>query len=297
MTTATLPLDEPAAYRRGVLLVLLAGVVWSTTGLVVRSIEQADAWQILFYRSLGLTVAFLAIALWTSRGRLVAMFARAGWPALVGGVALMVAYTGAIVSFTETTIANAMFLFASAPLFAALLARAIIGEPVRRATWLAMGLAAVGILVMVAEGVAVGKMLGNVAAIASAFGFACFAVTLRWRRTDDPVPSILLAGILASVLAATALAVVGKSLAIPVNGAVLALGLGVFQLAGGFLLLTRGSPHVPAAEITLLSLGEVLLAPVWVWLLYAETPGQWTLVGGVLLLLALVYNALSGGRR
>ncbi|MEX2615923.1 MAG: DMT family transporter [Alphaproteobacteria bacterium] len=285
------------SYRAGVMLVLMAGVCWSSMGLGIRLIESANVWQILFWRSAAIVPFLFVIIALRSGGRPVAVIRRAGIAAVIGGACLVVAFTGAIFAMQTTSIANAVFMFAAAPLFAAVLGWLILGEPVRRATWWAMAVAILGIGLMVAEGIALGNALGNAAAGATALAFACFTVALRWRKLNDMMPTVFLAGLFATGVAAIICLAGGYGFAVSVNDMAISLAMGVFQVGAGLALYTLGSRAVPAAELALLSLTEVLLAPLWVWILLGETVGLYTLAGGAVLLLAITGNALSGIRR
>ena len=189
------------SYRQGVVLVLLAGCCWSIMGLVVRLMEAATAWQILFYRSLSLAVFLFLVLAVRSRGRPLETFKRAGMSSLLGGLALVLAFCGSIFAILNTTVANAMFLFATAPFMAALLGLAILKESVRRATWIAMAVGGLGVALMVAEGLALGHLLGNSAALISAFGFALFTVALRWQQKEDMMPAVCLGGFFTAIVA------------------------------------------------------------------------------------------------
>ena len=292
-------LNQPSAlsYRTGVLLVLVAGVLWSTVGLGIRLIENAEVWQILLYRSCSLS-PFLFIILWLrSGGQPFARIRQAGIPGVVAGLSLVAAYAGGIIALQATSVANAMLLFASAPFFTALLGWLVLREPVRRATIIAIGVAIGGIAIMVSDDTSEGAMAGNLAALGSAFGFAVFTVALRWRKTSDMMPSVFLSGLFAIVITGAVCLAKGLPLVLSVNDGSIALLMGVFQVGAGLVLYTLGSKAVPAAELTLLSMAEVLLGPIWVWLFIGETAGVYTLIGGAVLLAAIVGNALSGLRR
>ena len=285
------------SYRKGLLLVFAAGVLWSTIGLGVRLIEDATVWQILFYRSLSLT-PFLFFVLWLrSDGRPLAPVRRTGRPVVVAGLALVAAYSGGIAAIQSTSVANAMLLFAAAPFFAALLGRLVLGERVRGATVVAMLVAAIGIAIMVSGDLSAGAMTGNMAALGSALGFAVFTVALRHGRTEDMMPSVFLSGIFAIVITGSICLLRGLPLVLSANDMTVALTMGVFQVGAGLVLYTLGSRTVPAAELVLLSMAEVLLAPIWVWLFLGETVGSFTLLGGAVLLGAIAGNAFSGIRR
>ena len=283
------------SYLRGAAFVVGGAVLWSLMGLAIRSIE-ASTWQILFWRSLGMAPVVLLFIAWRSGGHPVRQLRAAGRSGLVGGAALVFAFAGAIYAIQATTVANAVFLFAASPLITALLAWPVLREPVRPGTWAAIALATVGIALMVREGLALGALSGNLAALASAAGFAVFMLALRRGRAADMFPATFLGGIFSAVAAAAVLAATGEGISVAPRDAGLALTMGIVLLGGGLVAFTVGSRALPAADLALLSMVEVMLAPVWVWLFLDETAGQGTLVGGAILLAALALNALSGIR-
>ncbi len=281
-------------YAKGAALVFLAGVVWSVQGLLIRNIHDAEPWAILFWRSAGM-VPVLLIWLWQGAGGRVGRELRAvGWPGVLGGAGLVMAFSGAIYSFQTTTVANAVLLFTASPFFAAVLGRVVLGEAVSGLTWFAIGLAVVGVGVMVGGGVAGGTLYGNAAALGSALGFAIFTVALRRGKRANMLPAILLGGVMAMVAGAVASGLMGQILLVPGRDIALAVGMGAATLAGGLILYTIGSRVVPAAQATLISLVEVLLAPVWAWVFLDESVTRGTLTGGTVLLAAVVLNAYGG---
>lgn len=282
---------------RGMTLVFLAGVLWSTVGLFIRLIEDAQVWQILLYRSVGLSLLlYVVIRIRTGADPFVLVL-RAGWPGLVAAMGLIVAYTGIIYAIQTTSVANAMMLLASAPFLAAILGRLLLGESVRRATLIAILVGSAGIVVMVSDKTAGTALSGNLAGFASALGFAVFTVALRWGKSTEMMPAVFLSGLLATVLTSLICLVLGLPLILsPLDGG-LALGMGIFQVGAGLILFTLGSRSVPAAELVLLSLAEVVLGPLWVWIVLAEIPTTNTLIGGGILLAAIAGNAVSGIRR
>ncbi len=275
---------------------LLAGVFWSSMGLGVRLIEQANVWQILLYRSMALATFLFVIITVRSGYKPVQTIRKAGFAGAIGGVSLVAAFAGGIYAIQSTSVANAMFLFASAPFLAALLGWIVLRESVRKATWAAMIIALVGIAIMVISGISVGRLAGNLSAILSALGFAVFTIALRWGKLEDMLPAVFMAGIFAIVIAASVCWIEGFSFTIPAKDVAIALSLGVFQVGLGLTVYTIGSKVVPAAELALLSMTEVLLGPFWVWLFLGETASLFTLAGGAVLMLAIAGNALSGLR-
>jgi drug/metabolite transporter, DME family len=173
----------------------------------------------------------------------------------------------------------------------------VLREPVRAATWVAIAIAIGGIAIMVADKSGGVVLKGSLAAIGSAFGFAVFTVALRWGRTGEMLPAVFLSGLLAIAITLAICVGLGLSLVVSPNDGGIAMGMGVFQVGAGLILYTLGSRSLPAAELALLSLAEVLLGPLWVWLFLEETASVNTLIGGTVLLAAIAGNALSGKRR
>ena len=285
------------SYVQGVILVLMAGVFWSSMGLGVRLIEQANVWQILFFRSIALATFLFCIISVRSNYKPIAVIRKSGVAGAIGGVALVIAFAGGIYAIQTTTVANAMFLFASAPFLAAVFGWIILRENVRRATWFAMIFATIGIAVMVIDGIAAGQAVGNLSALLSALGFAIFTIALRWGKLEEMLPAVFLAGIFAIITAALVCQFKGYGFSLPRNDILIAISLGVFQVGLGLTVFTIGSRVVPAAELALLSMTEVLLGPFWVWFFLGETASLNSLLGGGILMLAIAANALSGLRR
>jgi drug/metabolite transporter (DMT)-like permease len=295
------PQPEAAAFR-GVVLVLLAGVFWSTGGILVRLIEAAGVWQILFYRSLSLALFLLLVLSIRNRGALQGAFRAAGLAGLVAGLCLVLAFGGFIFALINTTVASALFLLSAAPFGAAVLGWALLGEAVHRRTWLAMGLAVIGIAIMVGEDLDTGRMASNLAALVAAAGFAGFSVALRWGRASDMLPAVCNGAAIAALLALL-LCLFGEAwgggqgLAVSPRDFMLSSLMGVAQIGCGMVVYILGSRQVPAAELTLLSLTEVVLGPIWVWLWIGEAASGRSLLGGAIVLLAVAAMALGARRR
>jgi drug/metabolite transporter, DME family len=284
-------------YGTGVILVLAAGALWSLMGLGLRQIDGASVWAILFWRSVGMIPVLLVWISWTSAGRPLAALKSVGVAGAVGGAGLVFAFAGAIFAIQTTTIANAVFLFTASPFVAAILGWVFLRERVRPATWVAIGLAVIGMFVMVREGLAIGALAGNVAALLSAVGFGAFSVALRWGRLSDMLPATLLGAIFSVAAAGVVLIFRGEPILVSTRDIGISLGIGAIILATGMVLYTTGSRVIPAADLTLFSLIEVMLAPLWVWLFLGETASRGTFVGGAILLVAVVFNAVAGAQR
>jgi DME family drug/metabolite transporter len=283
-------------YGTGVALCLAAGTIWSLMGLGLRQIESASVWQILFWRSVGMIPVLLGFMWWTSRGRPLAALRAVGLAGIAGGLGLVLAFAGAIYAFQTTTVANAVLLFAASPFVAAVLGWLFLREAVRPSTWIAIAIAVCGMYLMVSDGLETGAFAGNMAALLSAAGFGIFSVALRWGHVGDMMPVAFLGSIFSSLFAAGVLFARGEPILAAPQDMAVAFAIGFVVVAMGMVLFTLGSRVLPAAELTLLSLVEVLLGPIWVWLALGETASQNTLIGGGVLLAGVVFNATMGAR-
>ncbi len=289
MTSTTVTLRH-ARYPLGVGLCLLAGVCLSTGGLIVRHIESADGWQILFFRAIGYVAMLLVFLLLRYRGRIVRPFLAIGWPGVVIAVSLGGGFVCYLFGLLLTTVANTVFIVSSGPFFAALLGWLLLRERVSRLAWIAIAFALLGIAIMFADGLAVGHWLGDLVALGAPVTFAVMLVAIRHAGERDMVPATCLAGIVVGLIALA----MAPDLDLTLNDTLLSLLLGIFQVGAGFLLITLGTRYVPAAEAALLSLSEAILAPLWVWLAFGESPTGLSLFGGIIVLSAVVGQALAG---
>ncbi|MDH3593776.1 MAG: DMT family transporter [Rhodospirillales bacterium] len=290
---AEAPVAQDANYPLGVAMVLVAGVCLSFGGLILRHVESADIWLMVFYRSVafaGTLLVFLAVVY---RGRLVRPFLVVGREGVVVALALGAGSICYLVAIDLTTVANVVFILGAGPLLTALLGRLVLGERVRPVTWIAMAAALCGIALMVAEGLGNGRLAGNVVAFGAAMAFAVMVVAIRRAKAVDMVPASCLGGLVGAAASATMVGNFGIS----GHDLGLALLLGSAQLGAGFLLITLGARRVPAAEVPLLALTEVVLAPIWVWLWVSEVPGRLTLLGGAVVLAAVLGQAIIRLRR
>ena len=284
-------------FIRGRGLVLLSGVLMSIGGPLIRLLDSASEWQFLTYRAAALVGVLSIVIAVRYPGRLPAALKAVGWTGGLAGCCLAGAFVGFVFSITHTTVANTLFLLSAAPFAAALLGRLVLGEIVSRATWLAMLGAFAGVAVMIGEGIAEGDLFGDLAALGAALGFAGFSVALRRGREVDMLPAVLFAGVISGITSALLALAMGTGLVIPLRDVGLAFTYGGVGIAGGLLLFTLGSRYLPAAELTLLSLTEVILGPIWVWLAFAEQPSRLTLLGGAILLASIAAQTIHGVRR
>lgn len=284
--------DAAAQYRRAVGFVLMSSCLLSFNGLILRQIDDASAWQVIFYRSAALGVAMSLLFVFRHRRRALHEFRRAGINAMLAGALIGLAGVCFIQALSHTTVANTLFTLSSVPMFAAVFAWAILGERVRRATWIAIGVSMVGIAVMVADGFGSGTVIGNLLALATAVLFALYVVALRRNSHVDMLASVCWAAFFSMSIGG----IVAADLAVSLHDVVLCILWGACLSCAGHALFTLGSRHVPAAEITLIALIEMMLGPLWVWLFVDEVPGALTLAGGAVVFAAIVGWSLARRR-
>jgi len=290
--TKTQVVGKDSAYSRGVLMVLCAGICLSIGGLIVRHIETADGWQIVFYRATFFVVTLLIFLAVRYRGRVVQPFKRIGVNGLLVAMFLGLGSICYLFAILLTTVANAVFIISAAPFFTAAAAWLLLGERVRAVTWLFMAAALAGITLMFVDGFVTGRWLGNVLALGVVASFVGMLVVIRQSKAIDMVPATCLGGVVAAIIAVFMV----ETFWISRQDLILCILLGSAQFGAGFILITMGTRLVPAAEVALLSLTETVLAPIWVWLVINEIPSVLTMFGGAVVLSAVVSQAVLGIR-
>ncbi|HET6551336.1 MAG TPA: DMT family transporter [Solirubrobacter sp.] len=287
MTTATLALERSQRQRRGQIYVALAAIAWSTAGVLQRQLTLDTPTQVAG-RAAFAGVALLAYVAVVDRGRVRQAFTSVGLPGVAVAVCVATASGSFIAALNHTNVARVLFILAVSPVLAALLARVTLGEPITRRTAMAMALALAGIAVMLgAPGE--GSLAGDGLSFLAALSFAVMVVITRWRHDVSMAPATCLSQALLVVVFlpfASPGAIGGGDV-----GWLAALGIG--QIGLGFALLTVGARLIPAAQVGLITLLEVVLGPVWVWLALDERPSTLTLVGGAIVVVAIVIQTRS----
>ena len=284
---------DPRAHRRAIVLMIIAPTLWSIAGVVTRHLEFAGRWEVTFWRSLFAALFVLAAMLATrGRGAWGAIRASGGYGLLSGAMwaIMMIAFMLALMT---TTTANTLIVNSITPLVTALLARAVLRDPIAPRTWAAIALAIAGMLWMFGSGFAAGEprhVAGMLIALAVPLAAAVNLVTLKHAgQSVDLIPAILLGAIFSAVVT------LPFALPFQVNAhdiGLLAL-LGCLQLGLPCMLMLRASPHLSASEIALMAMLEVVLGPLWVWIGAGEAPALATLAGGALVIGALLLNELA----
>jgi drug/metabolite transporter (DMT)-like permease len=262
--------------------------------VVLRLVEAADGWQVLFYRSGFLVVTLLPFIAWRYGAAFGAAFRAVGRSGLIAAVCLAGAFSLFIFALLETTVANVVFTVGLSPLFAALFAWVALREALAPRTLAAIVASVAGIGLMVGDGLVSGTLVGNLFALGACLCYSAALVAMRKGQSVDMIPAVCLAGLLAAVAAAV---LAPKGLAIGGRDLGLAATLGVVQLGFQYMLLTVAIRHVPAAEVALIGRASLVLAPIWVWLAVGETPSPLTLAGGAVIFLAITSHGLLALKR
>jgi drug/metabolite transporter (DMT)-like permease len=277
-------------YAKGVAAVLAATLFWSLSGLFIRVIPNADVWQITAGRaitmSLGLLLFLLAIY---GRGTFARFHKIDRWALLGAAGFFAVGSTLYIVSLTLAGTANVACLSNLTPIFAPLLARVVIGERTGPATWFAAALAIAGVFVVFGTDFTQGSALGNALSLVVAFCFAAQTVWLRRYRDIDLVPAVCLGGVVVFL----AVAIFHGGLAMSLETMAWIALMGFVQLAFPLVLYTRAARWVPAVQLTLFALLDVILNPFWTWLVVDEHPSLNAVFGGLLILAGVLISVIA----
>ncbi len=269
-------------------LMIVGSIGISFGGLLIRSIEEADVWQMLVYRSLALVVA-VGLLMGLRYGRETPARIRAiGRPGLLAGLMLAGATTSFLQSITTTTVANTLFMLSAIPFFTAALARVFLGERLMRSTVMTMMAAAAGVAVMVSGGIGSGSLYGNLMALVTALSFSGYAVVVRRHREIEMLPALMISG---AIVFSVALVLRWDDLAVPLRDILLCFLLGGVLSGAANALFIAASKHLVAAELTLFMLLEFALGPVWVWLFIAETPTAATVLGGTIVIASVAVRS------
>jgi drug/metabolite transporter (DMT)-like permease len=291
VTAASVALEGSRRQRRGQIYVALAAVAWSTAGLLQRQLSLDVATQVAG-RAVFAALALLLFVAVVARGRVVDACRSVGWAGVGVAACLAVASASFIAALNHTTVARVLFVQAVSPVLAAVLARVLLGEPVSRRTVLAMAIALAGVTIMLgAPGD--GDLAGDALAVLMALAFALALVITRHRADVSMAPATCLSQVfllLAFAPFATPGEIGGGDL-----GWLALLGAG--QIGLGLALLTIGARLIPAAQVALITLLEVVLGPIWVWLALGDEPGTATLAGGAIVVAAIVIQTLGAPPR
>ena len=270
-------------------IMILAALVASFSGLIVRNIDFANPWQINIYRSVAFIAAILIVSPREKRKKKTKGLFNLSLPVYMAGLLLGLCGVSITQALTYTTIANTMFTMSALPFITMIFASVFLNEKISTLTLVAMILSTIGIVIMISDSYSTSSLYGNIMALITAVGFAGFAVLLRANHEIDMFPSLVVGGIVV-ILASI----------VPISGdyQISMQDLLLCFLWGGLLsglahwAIVSASPYLAAAELTLFTLFEFSIAPLWVWLFLSETPTNTSLIGGMIVLISVTICAV-----
>ena len=273
----------------GPLLILTGGFCLSWGGLILRTFESASIWQILFYRSIFFLWVLIAFILLTYGKKTFKKIKEAGAPGLIGGIFLSTNFVAYMYSMMETTVANVVFIISTQTVFLPIIAYIFLKEKISPRGYVAIMLAMIGVTLMIGDSFGTGSLKGNLAALTIPINFSVLVLIIRKYPKVDMIPAVFYAGIFSCLYGLLLL----ENFSISTKDIWLSFLLGVPQLAFGFIFITIGSRTTPAVMVGLLMLMESIFAPIWVWLFYNEIPPISVLIGGMIILSAVVTKSLD----
>lgn len=280
-------------FKFGVTLVIIGGVFLSLSGILLRDVESATGFQILFYRGLAFSIMLFLILLFKYRGKTFEAFRRVGKPGLYAALALGLGSICYVYAILLTTVANAVFIIGASPLATAFVAWIFLRERTSKFGIAAMLVSLIGIGFMFADGILEGRWMGNVAALMVVVSFVIFLLILRNRRDIDMLPATCLGGLVMAGVAG----IFADNLIISNHDLVIALLMGCVQFGIGFMCFTIATRYIIASEVALYSLTESILGPIWVWIGIGEQPSLLTLAGSAIVLVCVSAYCIVGIRQ
>ena len=283
-----------------ILVVLVAGILWSFGALVVRYIEDARSvpWQYLFFRGITIFI-FLNIYLFFKEGMsFINNYKRINLSVVIGGIGFATAFIGFIWSITHTSAAITLMMLAAMPFMTAILGNIFLKEKVSLTTMIAIIIAAIGIFFMAFNSNKIGTLFGLLLGLVSSLGFSIGSITLRWNKRTPTFTTVALAGLFCAIVSFVVLIFNESNFFTSLRNSSLSTLHGAL-VCSGLILYTIGSKNLPAADLTLLSLTEVLGGIFWVWLpIFGinEIPSTNTIIGGSIITFALMFYSLNTKR-
>ena len=280
----------------GPLLVFLGAVSLSFGGLIVKSFEGATLWQILFWRSVFFSITIFAFLLITYKKKIFNSFYLSGLPGFIAGVILSFGFCGYVIAMYSTTVANTNFIISLQILFLAVFGYFFLREKISSITLLSIILALVGVVIMVGNSLSPGELVGNLAAFTMPITFAVLIIVVRKYPSIDMVPAQFVAGICCCLIGYF----VSTKVMISYHDIFLGFLAGFFQIGFGFIFITIGARTTPSAVVGIIMLTESVLGPLWAFLFVSERPSIFSLIGGVIILLAVLiqfYTLLKKGKK
>ena len=273
----------------GPLLIFLGALSLSFGGLIVKSFEGATLWQILFWRSFFFTLTVLAFLIISYKKDTFKSFYVSGLPGFFGGIILSFGFCGYVFAMYNTTVANTNFIISLQILFLAIFGYFFLKEKISVTTLISIFLAITGVLLMVGNSLSPGELSGNLAAFSMPIVFAILIIIIRKYPTVDMVPAQFVAGVSSCLVGF----LLSTKLMISPNDIFLGFLAGFFQVGFGFIFITIGARTTPSAIVGVIMLSESVLGPIWAFLFVSERPSLFGIIGGAVILFAVLLQFYS----
>ena len=265
--------------RNATFTILLGGFFMSFVGLMMKMIIDASGFQILFFRSMSLSLVVIIFACIITKSNPKTFMKRLDRFDLLMGIFLSLAFATYVFSMLYTSVASTLFILGITPFLAAIIAWYYLKEKPKIIVWVTMIVATTGVFLMVSDGMVFGKTFGNILAFFSALLFAMTLVVARYSKKENVLGGTFLGGAFACLIGLIASLLLNHGLLISSYDMSLSLFMGAFTIGLGITLVTTGTPFVPAAEVSLLVLIESVLGPIWGWIFLSEAMTTFELVG------------------
>jgi drug/metabolite transporter (DMT)-like permease len=273
----------------GPLLIFMGACSLSFGGLIVKSFEGSTLWQILFWRSIFFSLTVLTFLIISYKKKLFSSFYESGLPGFVGGIILSIGFCGYVFAMYNTTVANTNFIISTQILFLAIFGYFFLKEKISTITLISIILAITGVFLMVGNSLSSGEMLGNIVAFSMPITFAILIIIVRKFPKVDMVPAQFVAGISCCVIGFF----LSDKLMISSHDIFLGFVAGFFQVGFGFIFITIGARSTPSAMVGIIMLSESVLGPMWAFLFVGERAPLFTLIGGGIILFAVLIQFYS----
>ena len=268
----------------GPLLIFLGALSLSFGGLIVKSFEGATLWQILFWRSLFFSLTVLTFLIITYKSKVLKSFYDSGLPGFIGGLILSIGFCGYVFAMYNTTVANTNFIISLQILFLAIFGFFFLKEKINLITLISIILAMSGVVLMVGNSLSPGELSGNLAAFTMPITFAVLIMIVRKFPSVDMVPAQFVAGISSCLIGLS----LSPTIMISPHDIFLGFLAGFFQIGFGFIFITIGARTTPSAMVGIIMLSESVLGPIWAFLFVSEIPSLYGLIGGAIILFAVL---------
>ena len=268
----------------GPLLIFLGAFCLSFGGLIVKSFEGATLWQILFWRQLFFVILVSSFLLLTYKKKIFIALYESGLPGFFGGIILGCGFSAYVFAMYKTTVANTNFIIQTQAIFLAIFGYLFLRERISKLTLVSIILAITGIILMVGNSLSPGQLSGNLVAFIMPISFAILIIIVRKYPKVDMIPLQLFAGIVAMLIGYF----VSTKINISTNDILLAFIAGFFQVGLGFIFITIGAKKTLSATVGILMMTEAVFGPFWAWMFLKETPQLIALIGGSIIIIAVL---------